>query len=115
MVQVVAEFRGWNVVPRKPKTENASREDGRIPPWQPAKMLARLQEVSCSPAILRIERKGGHGLGLTRDQENAEKADLFAFAWWAALWPVRAAIFRTLQKPEGAALVLFHQLECLTP
>jgi prolyl oligopeptidase len=73
----------------------AGMEDGRIPPWQPAKMLARLQEVSCNPAILRIEQKGGHGLGLTRDQENAERADLFAFAWWATHLASPCGNFRT--------------------
>jgi prolyl oligopeptidase len=62
----------------------AGMNDGRIPVWVPAKMAARLQDVSCNPAILRVETEGGHGLGATRDQENAEKADIFAFSWWAA-------------------------------
>jgi prolyl oligopeptidase len=62
----------------------AGLNDGRIPVWVPAKMAARLQDLSCNPAILRVESAGGHGLGATRDQENAEKADIFAFSWWAA-------------------------------
>jgi prolyl oligopeptidase len=65
--------------------------DGRIPVWIPAKMAARLQDDSCNPAILRVETKGGHGLGATRDQENDEKADIFAFSWWAAHRPARCA------------------------
>ena len=61
----------------------AGMNDGRIPVWVPAKMAARLQDSSCNPAILRVETQGGHGLGATRDQENEEKADVFAFSWWA--------------------------------
>lgn len=61
----------------------AAMNDARIPVWVPAKMAARLQDVSSNPAILRVETKGGHGVGATRDQENAERADIFAFAWWA--------------------------------
>jgi prolyl oligopeptidase len=65
----------------------AAMNDGRIPVWVPAKMAARLQDVGCNPAILRVETEGGHGLGATRDQENDEKVDIFAFAWWAAHRP----------------------------
>jgi prolyl oligopeptidase len=66
-----------------PALFTAGLNDGRIPVWMPSKMAARLQDVSCNPAILRVETKGGHSLGATRDQENEEKADIFAFSWWA--------------------------------
>jgi prolyl oligopeptidase PreP (S9A serine peptidase family) len=59
-------------------------------------MAARLQDVGCNPAILRVETEGGHGLGATRDQENEEKADIFAFAWWAAHRPSGCSLPRSL-------------------
>ena len=78
-----------------PALFTAGLNDGRIPVWVPAKMAARLQDASFNPAVLRVETEGGHGLGATRDQENAEKADIFAFAWWA-----------THRRRRGAAKVL---------
>jgi prolyl oligopeptidase len=75
--------------PYPPVLLTAGLNDGRIPVWVPGKMAARLQDDSCNPAVLRVETKGGHALGATRDQENGEKADIFAFAWWAAHRPSR--------------------------
>ena len=72
-----------------PALLTAGLSDGRIPVWIPGKMAARLQDDSCNPAILRVETKGGHSLGATRDQENGEKADIFAFSWWASHRPAR--------------------------
>jgi prolyl oligopeptidase len=79
-----------------PAMLTAAMNDGRIPAWIPAKMAARLQDVGCNPAILRVETEGGHGLGATRDQENEEKADIFAFAWWAAHRPSGCSLPRSL-------------------
>jgi prolyl oligopeptidase len=59
----------------------AGMNDPRVPPWQPAKLAARLQAASTSgrPIVLRVEPHGGHGFGSTRDQENALLADELAF------------------------------------
>jgi prolyl oligopeptidase len=58
--------------------------DPRVDPWQAAKMAARLQKASSSgkPVLLRVEFKGGHGLGSTRAQRDEEFADMFAFILW---------------------------------
>jgi prolyl oligopeptidase len=59
----------------------AGLHDPRIPPWQPAKLAARLQAATSSgrPVLLRVEAQGGHGAGATRDQESALLADELAF------------------------------------
>jgi prolyl oligopeptidase len=55
--------------------------DPRVPPWMSAKMAARLQAASASgkPVLLRIDYDAGHGGGATKEQNNREIADLFAF------------------------------------
>jgi prolyl oligopeptidase len=55
--------------------------DPRVPPWMSAKMAARLQSASASvnPVLLRIDYDAGHGGGTTKEQNNRETADLFAF------------------------------------
>jgi len=62
----------------------AGTNDPRVPPWQPAKMTARLQAASNSgkPVILRVEFDAGHGLGSTRSQVREELADTYAFLLW---------------------------------
>lgn len=62
----------------------AGLNDMLVAPWQAGKMTAHLQAASRRPVLMRVEREGGHGLGLTRAQEDAEKADIFAFVLWAA-------------------------------
>jgi len=59
----------------------AGINDPRVVAWQPAKMAARLQAATASgkPVLLRVEFQGGHGIGSTRQQENEEQADVFAF------------------------------------
>jgi len=54
--------------------------DPRVPPWQPAKMTARLQAASSSgrPVLLRVEEHGGHGFGSTQRQRDEELADELA-------------------------------------
>lgn len=55
--------------------------DARVAVWQASKMTARLQAATTSgkPVLLRVEEQGGHGIGSTRDQGDAELADIFAF------------------------------------
>lgn len=59
--------------------------DPRVDPWQPGKAAARLQ-ASGSPntVLLRVEAAGGHGIGSTREQRDAEEADQHAFVFWRA-------------------------------
>ena len=58
--------------------------DGRVAPWQSAKMTARLQAATTSqrPILLRVDYDSGHGAGATRVQRNAERADQYAFLLW---------------------------------
>jgi prolyl oligopeptidase len=55
--------------------------DPRVSPWQAAKMTARLQAATGSgkPVLLRVDYEAGHGLGSTRAQVEAERADKYAF------------------------------------
>jgi len=55
--------------------------DRRVAPWMTAKFAARLQAASTSgrPVIVRVESDAGHGIGSTRDQAYAEKADVWSF------------------------------------
>jgi len=55
--------------------------DPRVEPWMSAKMAARLQATTSSskPVLLRIDYDAGHGAGSTKEQLNAEFADVFAF------------------------------------
>jgi prolyl oligopeptidase len=55
--------------------------DPRITPWMMTKMAARLQAATGSdrPVLLRVTVDAGHGIGSTRQQENEEWADIFAF------------------------------------
>ncbi|MET8862783.1 prolyl oligopeptidase family serine peptidase [Nonomuraea sp. NPDC004580] len=64
----------------------AGRRDARVPPWQPAKLAARLQAASSSglPVLLRVEEHGFHGAGATREQDHALLADVLAFLLHAA-------------------------------
>src|SRR5262249_60426559 len=56
----------------------------RVPPWQAAKMPARLQAATSSgkPVLLRVDYDAGHGLGSTKSQRDAELADELAFLFW---------------------------------
>ncbi|HUS31111.1 MAG TPA: prolyl oligopeptidase family serine peptidase [Kofleriaceae bacterium] len=55
--------------------------DHRVAPWMTAKMAARLQAATTSkrPILVRVDRDAGHGVGSTRDQGFAEKADIWGF------------------------------------
>jgi prolyl oligopeptidase len=58
--------------------------DPRVDTWIPAKMAARLQAATSSgrPVLLRVELEGGHGIGSTYSQEEAEETDLYSFLLW---------------------------------
>jgi prolyl oligopeptidase len=63
--------------------------DPRVEPWQVAKMAARLQAVAAAqpasgrnPVLMRVEFDAGHGLGSTREQRDAERADEYSFVLW---------------------------------
>jgi prolyl oligopeptidase len=55
--------------------------DPRVSPWQAAKMAARLQAATASgkPVLLRVDYGSGHGIGSTKSQLEAERADKYAF------------------------------------
>lgn len=59
----------------------AGYNDPRVPPWQLAKMAARLQAASTSgkPVLLRIDYDAGHGLGNSKLQIAELLADEYAF------------------------------------
>lgn len=58
--------------------------DPRVPPWQLAKMTARLQAATSSsrPILLRVDYDGGHGLGSDKLQVAEQLADEYAFLGW---------------------------------
>jgi prolyl oligopeptidase len=58
--------------------------DPRVPPWQLAKMAARLQAATSSgqPILLRVDDDAGHGLGSDKTQVAALLADEYTFLGW---------------------------------
>jgi len=58
--------------------------DRRVPPWQLAKMAARLQAATSSdqPVLLRVDYASGHGLGSDKLQVAELLADEYAFLGW---------------------------------
>ncbi len=58
--------------------------DPRVEPWQSAKTTARLQAATASgrPVLFRVDYHSGHGIGSTRKQRHAEKADVWSFMLW---------------------------------
>jgi prolyl oligopeptidase len=55
--------------------------DKRVSPWMTGKMAAALQASKSSgkPVLVRIDSDAGHGVGSTRDQWYAERADIYSF------------------------------------
>jgi prolyl oligopeptidase len=55
--------------------------DPRVDAWMSAKMAARLQAATASgkPVLLRVDYDAGHGVGSTKEQQNKQLADEFAF------------------------------------
>jgi prolyl oligopeptidase len=60
--------------------------DPRVDPWESAKLIAHLQRANRSrrPILLRVDFDAGHGMGSTRSQIDAQRADEFAFVMWRA-------------------------------
>ena len=58
--------------------------DPRVEPWISAKTTARLQAATGSgkPILFRVDYHAGHGIGSTRDQRQAELADVWSFLLW---------------------------------
>jgi prolyl oligopeptidase len=58
--------------------------DPRVDVWQSSKAAARMQAATGSgrPVLLRLDFESGHGVGDTREQRNAERADVLAFLLW---------------------------------
>ncbi|WP_254507075.1 prolyl oligopeptidase family serine peptidase [Anatilimnocola floriformis] len=58
--------------------------DPRVEPWISAKTTARLQAATGSgkPVLFRVDYHAGHGIGSTRDQRQAELADVWSFLLW---------------------------------
>jgi prolyl oligopeptidase len=58
--------------------------DPRVPPWQLAKMTARLQAATSSdrPILLRVDYDAGHGLGSDKSQIAELLADEYTFLGW---------------------------------
>jgi prolyl oligopeptidase len=58
--------------------------DPRVEVWHSSKMAARLLAASTSgkPVLLRLDYDAGHGLGSTKAQQQAERADMYAFLLW---------------------------------
>jgi prolyl oligopeptidase len=61
----------------------AGENDSRVPPWQAAKLAARLAAASTSgrPILLQVPRQQGH-LSVPRAQEIENELDDDAFALW---------------------------------
>jgi len=55
--------------------------DARVAPWMTGKMAARMQAASSSgrPILVRVDGDSGHGIGDSRDQAYAQRADIWAF------------------------------------
>lgn len=61
--------------------------DPRVEVWQSTKMAARLAAatrgmVDAKPVLLRLDYDAGHGVGTSRNQRNAELADIYSFLLW---------------------------------
>jgi prolyl oligopeptidase len=86
----------------------AAMNDPRVPPWMAFKTCARMSEATSSgrPVLLRIDDEGGHGLGATAAQRNAELVDRLAFVLWntgdPAFQPVAPSSPRTSGSPASA-------------
>jgi prolyl oligopeptidase len=54
--------------------------DDRVDPGMARKLAARLQAAGGGPALIRVERRAGHGAGKPIVKVIAEEADIYAFA-----------------------------------
>jgi prolyl oligopeptidase len=80
--------------------------DRRVAPWMTAKMAARMQAIApARPALIRVDADSGHGVGSTRDQMFAERADVWSFflAQFAAGSQARLTPPPDAQRPPAAS------------
>ena len=58
--------------------------DPRVTPWEVTKMAARLQAATSSgkPVLISVSYDSGHGIGSTKEQDDQERADEYAFLLW---------------------------------
>jgi prolyl oligopeptidase len=58
--------------------------DPHVAPWQPGKMVARLQKATSGgrPVLLLVDTDAGHGAGPTKLQKDRQTADQMAFLYW---------------------------------
>jgi prolyl oligopeptidase len=58
--------------------------DPRVAPWQPGKMVARLQKATSGgrPVLLLVDTDAGHSQGSTKLQRDRQLADQLAFLYW---------------------------------
>jgi prolyl oligopeptidase len=62
----------------------AAMNDPQVPPWQPARMVARVRGASASgkPVLLRVAYDAGNGPGDSRTQHDEELTDIYTFLLW---------------------------------
>jgi prolyl oligopeptidase len=58
--------------------------DPRVEVWESTKTAARLMAATSSgkPVLMRLDYDAGHGVGSTKRQQLAERADVYAFLLW---------------------------------
>lgn len=61
--------------------------DPRVAVWHSSKAAAQFDAAragvpNARPVLLRLDRDAGHGVGSTRAQRTAERADIYAFLLW---------------------------------
>jgi prolyl oligopeptidase len=58
--------------------------DPRVEVWESTKTAARLKAATSSgkPVLMRLDFDAGHGIGNTKKQQLAERADNFSFLLW---------------------------------
>jgi prolyl oligopeptidase len=63
---------------------STSINDISVTPWQPSKLVARLQAATASgkPVLLRVDWGSGHFGGTTTSDLEAQAADAFSFMLW---------------------------------
>jgi prolyl oligopeptidase len=62
--------------------------DPRVPPWQVAKLAARLQSSgSRHPVLMRVDGAAGHAGARNLSGAVAEAADVYSFVLWSTGHP----------------------------
>lgn len=80
--------------------------DPRVPPWQLAKMAARLQAATSAadrPILLRVDYAAGHGVGNDKRQNAELLADELSFLAWQLGMKPRADDEKAARRSRSAA------------